>query len=165
MKKVFLISALISVLGLLNGFGQNAAINKMISDHKGEAGVWYLQLTTNLQGQDSENVNEALELRLISFDQKQNASLKADNLMKNFFRSVDRSEYKGLVDVKSSGDQVEIMVKKNSDKIEEMILAVEEEDGATFISAYGNFDLKDLLKMAGDSKCKSLEVLELLCEE
>lgn len=73
--------------------------------------------------------------------------------------------YKGLVEVKSSGENINMMVKKEGDQLSEIVIIVQEKDETTFMVATGNFDLKDIAKLSELKNCKGLQTLEKLCED
>jgi hypothetical protein len=156
--KLLLVAALLPVAG----FAQNNPLNSFIKKYQDQPGFYYLDLKTNMMSDEPEKV---INLKLLSFDEKDNSSFMAKNLYNDFFNKVDKNEYKGLVEVKSSGDNVEMLVKKEGEKISEIIIAVQGDKETVLISASGSFSMKDLGKFSNLKECKGLQVLEQLCEE
>ncbi|MCB2221078.1 MAG: DUF4252 domain-containing protein [Bacteroidetes bacterium] len=148
---------------------QTNPLDDMIKLYKGQEGFYFLDLKTNMMNAGDKGqtgVSDAVvNLVIISFDEKKNTSFKAENLYNQFFSTVDKAQYKGLIDIKSSGDNVEMMIKNEGERLTEVIIAVQEEDEMTIIVATGNFDLKDLARFKNMQQCHGLQVLEQLCEE
>jgi hypothetical protein len=144
-------------------------LDEMMTMYNGQEGFYFLDLKTNMMNAGHKEFtgksDHVVNLKIISYDEKKNTSFKAENLYHQFFSTVDKAQYKGLIDIKSSGDNVEMMVKKEGDRVAEIIIAVQEKEEITIIAATGNFDLKDLARFKNMQHCHGLQVLEQLCEE
>ncbi len=146
----------------LMGTAQDNPLNHLITKYKDQPGFHFLDVSTNMM---SENIDKVIHLKLLSFDEKENSSFKAKELYNNFFKDFDKSLYKGLVEVKSSGDNVEMMVKQDGKNISEIVITVLGDTEAVLIAASGNFTMNDLSKFSDLNQCKGFQVLEKLCEE
>ena len=169
MKKVLILVSAVMFMFCISIFAQQNPLDGFLAKYSGKEGVKFLELKTNMVGSEkSENEqysNKVIDLKMISIKGSGPKGNEAKNLYNEFFQEFNKDNYIGLVEVKSSGDNVEILVKKENNRISEFIIAVKEEVETTLIAASGNFDLKDLAKISEFQNCKGLQVLEKLCEE
>ena len=168
LKKIFVILLVIGIPGILAA--QSNPLDSYIEKYEGQDGFFFLKLETNLAGIEGEGNKDSefdkiINLRMLSFEEGKSTKYDASEIYKNFIGEMGKDEYTGIMEVKSSGDNVEMMVKKNGDMLSEVILTVREEDETTIIAASGNFDLKDLAKFNNIKKCKGLEIFGKLCED
>jgi len=161
MKTLMKIFALLFILPLA-GFTQNNPLNGMLASYNGQPGFHFLEMNTNMMSND---ITKVVHLKLLSFDAKENPAFNVSEIYNEFMKGFDRSAYKGLVEVKSSGDNVEMMVKKEGEQISEFVITIKGETETVLISAAGNFSMTDLAKFSDFKNCKGLQVLEQLCEE
>jgi hypothetical protein len=145
---------------------QDHPLDALMDNYKGQPGVYFMDMTTNmfldtLEGKTA----KTLQLKMISFEEGSGTSLKAKDLYDSFFDRIDREDYIGLVEIKSTDEHMEVMVKKEPEGVSEFIIAVIEEKETTFIGATGNFDLKDLASLKALQNCRGLKVMEQLCED
>lgn len=152
------------------GFSQSNPLDALMDQYAGKDGFYFLDLKTNLmstgEGENKKkDVDKVINLKMISFNQDENQMMKAGNLYNAFMSTIDKSKYKGLIEVKGSGDNVEMMIRQDGDQLKEIIITVQEDNEVTLIAATGNFDLKDLAHFKNMKDCQGLQVLEKLCEE
>ena len=145
-----------------SGFAQNNPLDGMLAEYQGNQGFHFLDVNTNMMSKD---ISKTITLKLLSFNEKENPALDADNIYREFKKRFDKSQYKGLVEVKSSGENVEMMVKQNGENISEIVITVKGETETVLIAASGNFTMSDLAKFSDVQNCKGFQVLEKLCEE
>ncbi len=165
-KIIYLLILIISLPFLSQG--QTNPLDDMIKMYDGQEGFYFLDLKTNLMGSKDEGTksyDKVVNLKMISFDETENGAYKSSNLYHQFFSKVDKTQYRGLVDIKSSGDNVEMMIKKDGERVEQVIIALQEETSMTIIAASGNFDLKDLAHFKDIRQCHGMQLLQELCEE
>jgi len=152
-------------------FAQVNPLDNYIEKYSNETGFYYLDLKTNMfQSSDNDkNTNpgqdEMINLKILSFEEGDNTKYNASKIYNDFVNSIEKENYRGLIEVKSSDENVEMMVKKEGNIIKEFIITIKEDKETTLVSATGNFDLKDLAKFSDTKNCKGLEVLKKLCEE
>ncbi|HPE54947.1 MAG TPA: DUF4252 domain-containing protein [Bacteroidales bacterium] len=148
---------------------QSNPLDQMIKKYSDKQGFYFLDLKTNLMSKlvDStgQSNNKVINLKMITFNEDQNNSFKASNLYKQFFNGFDKSNYKGVIEVKSSGNNVEMLIRKEGDKLAEVIIVVQEETEITLIAASGNFDMSDLSKFEHMKSCHGMQIINQLCEE
>lgn len=144
-------------------------LDKMFEKYSGKDGFYFIDLKTNLMSPKDDEGNKTydkvINLKMISFDAEQNKSYSTENLYEVFFSSVDKTRYKGVIDVKSSGENMEMLIRKEGDQLAEVIIAVQEENEITIIAAAGNFDMKDLSQFEQMQKCHGMQMINKLCEE
>lgn len=144
------------------GFSQGDQLNRMISKYKSVEGFRYLDVNTNMISNETEKV---VNLKLVSFNAEKNASFTGKDLRDEFYKGFNKDQFKGLVEVKSSGDNVEMMVKKDGDQVSHIIISVLGQTETVFISVSGDMTMKDLGRFSDFENCHGLQVLEQLCEE
>lgn len=152
-------------------FAQVNPLNSYIDQYKGTPGFYYMDMQTNMFNVDDEeegsqkSSDETIDFKIISFEKNENATFDPAKIYSDFSKALNKDDYKGLVEVKSSGENVNMMVKKQGKQIAEIIITVQEEDETTIMVASGNFDLKDIAKLSELKSCKGLQALEKLCED
>ncbi len=73
---------------------------------------------------------------------------------------IDRKEYEDLITVRSTKDNVRFMVKGAGDKINELLMLSESDDGFTLMSFVGDIDLDKLSRLSSDMGIKGMEALK-----
>lgn len=168
-EKISLLVLLIAIPAIL--FAQTNPLDSYISQYEGTQGFYYMDMKTNMFGFDDEELGtqksstNVIDFKIVSFEKGENSKFEPANMYDNFTKTLNDNVYKGLVNVKSSGENVEMLVKKEGNQIKELIVIVQENDETTFMVATGNFDLKDITKLKNLKNCKGLEALEKLCED
>ena len=172
MKKTIKISILalfISLPAIL--FAQTNPLDSYISQYEGTPGFYYMDMKTNMfsfdeNEKDSQKTeSNIIDFKIVSFEKTEKAKFDPADIYDNFTKTLNPDVYKGLIDVKSSGEYVEMLVKKEGNQIAEIIIIVQEKAETTLMVATGNFDLKDIAKLRNLKDCKGLEALEKLCED
>ena len=135
------------------GFAQDNPLDAFIEKYKDLPGFHFFDVNTNMM---SDEPGKVINLKMLSFDEKENTGFKAGKLYDEFFETFDKSAYKGLVQIKSSGDNVEMMVKKAGEMLSEIIIAVNGETETVLIAATGDITMKDLGKFSDLENCKGL---------
>ena len=122
-------------------------------------------LSTIEEGEKSRNQSEIVYLRMLTFKESENVNKEASNVYNEFLKVFDKDVYKGLIDVNSSGEKVDMMVKKEDGKVSEIIIVIFDKTETMLVSASGNFDLKKLANFKQIENCKRLGSLKQLCED
>lgn len=172
MKKTIKISILALIISLpVILFAQSNPLDSYISQYEGTPGFYYMDMKTNMfsfdeNEQDSPKTeSNVIDFKIVSFEKTEKAKFDPANIYKNFSKTLNADSYRGLVTVKSSGENVEMLVKKEGNQIAEIVIIVQEKDETILMVATGNFDLKDIAKLRNLKDCKGLEALEKLCED
>lgn len=168
MKKAIILSLSVLLITSTGIFAQTNPLDNFINEHASEKGFQFLELKTNMIPEpeaDESKGDRTIYLKMISFREDESKNYQATDLYNDFFKKFDKDAYVGLVDIKSSGEHVEILVKKENQMVSEFIIAIREETETTLIAASGNFDLKNLANLSEFQHCRGLHVLKKLCEE
>lgn len=149
---------------------QSNPLDSYIAKYSETPGFYYFDLKTNMfNPSDDEGGNDGeasiINLKMISVDDVKNPGISSSALYDKFYKGIKKNDYKGLVEVKSNGENVEMIVKKDGNYIKEMIITIQDEEETTLIVATGNFSLKDMAKFSNAKKCKGFEILGQLCED
>lgn len=149
---------------------QSNPLDSYILKYAGTSGFYFLDLKTNMFNPSEDeggNTDETsiINLKMISVEDSKNPEIQSSTLYNQFYDKFNKNEYKGIVEVKSSGENVEMMVKKEGDFINEMIITIQDKEETTLIVATGKFSLKDMAKFSNAKNCKGFEILGQLCEE
>jgi len=168
LKKIFVVLLVIGIPIMLGA--QSNPLDSYIDKYEGQDGFFFLKLETNMAGIEGEDdkdsdFNKIINLRMLSYEEGKSTKYEASEICKGFEGQVGKDDYTGIMEVKSSGDDVEMMVRKNGNILSEVIITIREEGEVTLIAASGNFDLKDLAKFNNIEKCKGLEILGKICED
>ena len=169
MKSIFVYFALFTLIVPLGLFSQGNPLDSFIAEYSGKQGFYFLDLNTNMlssicKDEPGDN-SKVVHIKMISYDESQGNNLTASEIYDAFFNRFDKNKYIGLVSVKSSEEKVEIMVKKEDERVSEFIIAIREDKGMKLIAATGNFDLKDLAKLKSLHNCHGMKIIKQMCEE
>lgn len=167
--KTTLLAFIITIPGIL--IAQINPLDSYIEKYEGTPGFYYMDVKTNMFNFDETNEgsqkssNNIIDFKIVSFEKEENSKFNPSQIYKEFNTTLSKDVYKGLVEVKSDGELVNMAVKKQGDQIAEIIITIQEKDEVTLMVATGNFDLKDITKLSNLKNCKGLEALEKLCED
>jgi len=149
---------------------QSNPLDGLMKQYAEQPGFYFLEMKTNMFNPgNEENVSvepgKSISMKLLSYRAGSSSGFSPIDIYNQFTSGIDIQAYIGLVEVKNSGEKVEMMVKKEGSKISEIIVMIQEKDEATIISASGSFDMKDISKLSEMKNCHALETLKKLCEE
>jgi hypothetical protein len=149
---------------------QSNALDGLLSKYANQLGFYFLELKTNMfsSEQDSDvsaSPGKLISVKILSYTEGSSNQSKAADVYEQLRSGIDVNTYKGLIEVKSSGDKIDMMVKKDGEKLSEIIIIVRKSTETTFIAASGSFDLKDIARFSEMKNCRGLETLEKLCED
>ncbi len=166
--KINMLVFIITIPAIL--FAQVNPLDSYISQYDGTPGFYYMDMKTNMfnfdkKGESQIKSDNVIDFKIISFEKTDNSTFDPGKIYNDFSKNLSKDVYKGLVEVKSSGENVNMLVKKTGDQITEIIVTVQEKDEITIIVASGSFDLKDIAKLSELKNCKGLQTLEKLCED
>lgn len=167
--KTKLLAIIIAIPGLL--IAQINPLDSYIEKYEGAPGFYYMDLKTNMFNFDDmdeglqKSSSNIIDFKIVSFEKNKNSTFNPAQIYNDFNSTLSKDVYKGLVEVKSDGELVNMAVKKEGDQIAEIIITVQEKEETTLMVATGNFDLKDIAKLRNLKDCKGLEALEKLCED
>lgn len=169
MKSIF--SIIITLVVFLPGvlLAQTNPLDGFLEKYSGEKGFYYLDLNTNMFSKSCEDEAQDFEkkvnIKMLSYDETLGKGKQASDMYNVFINQFRNDDYIGLVEVRHSGENVEILVKKENKMVTEFILAMQEKESVTLVAATGNFDLKDLTKLKSLQNCKGMNILHQMCDE
>jgi hypothetical protein len=149
---------------------QHTKADRLFEKYADETGFYYLNLETNMFSIVDEEASSTQEpqivyLKMLTFKESENANMDASEIYDEFQKAFDSEIYKGLIDVNSKGEKVDMLVKKEDGIVSEIIIILREETETILVSASGNFDLKKLATFKQIENCKRLNSLRQLCED
>jgi hypothetical protein len=83
-----------------------------------------------------------------------------EHYFKEAMTLIDHKEYEELITVRSTKDNVRFMVKGPGDKISELLMLMEDNDGFTLMSFVGDIDIDKLSRLSSDMGIKGMEDLK-----
>jgi hypothetical protein len=101
-----------------------------------------------------QTVTGLTSLRILSTD------VTPERYFKEAMTLIDRKEYEELITVRSTKDNVHFMVKGPGDKISELLMLIEDQEGFTLMSFVGDIDLDKLSRLSADMGIKGMEDLK-----
>jgi len=112
-----------------------------------------------------EVINGLEYIRVLMYDSKtETDGAKGDPAVLEDFRKqlsdVQLKNFTELMTVKESGETVKFMIRKEGKIIKELLLLINQQDEAGFISITGNIDLKSIAKLSKSMNIKGMENLE-----
>ena len=167
--RITFLAFIIAIPGIL--LAQVNPLDNYIEKYEGSPGFYYMDLKTNMFNFEDEenetptNQTNIIDFKIVSFEKNENSKFDPNKIYNDFNKTLKKDVYKGLVDIKSSGENVNMVVRKEGDQIKEIVIIVQEKEETTLMVATGNFDLKDITKLSELKNCKGLQTLEKLCED
>ena len=149
---------------------QSNLLDDLMKKYANKPGFYFLDMQTNMfnSGKDENSTlssEQTISIKILTFDEGASSQFKTLDIYEQFNSGIDVKSYKGLVEVKSSGNKVDMMIRKEGNILSDVIIIIRESNKVTFFSATGSFNLKDLLKLSAIKNCQGLEILEKLCED
>jgi hypothetical protein len=149
---------------------QSNALDGLLSKYADQPGFYFLELKTNMFSSEQETngsptPGKLITVKILSYEEGSSNQSNATDVYEQLRSEIDVNTYKGLIEVKSSGDKIDMMVKKDGVKLSEIVIIVRESTETTVIAASGSLDLKDIAKFSEMKNCHSLETLKKLCED
>jgi hypothetical protein len=83
-----------------------------------------------------------------------------EHYFKEAMTLIDHKEYEELITVRSTKDNVRFMIKGPGDKISELLMLMEDNDGFTLMSFVGDIDIDKLSRLSADMGIKGMEDLK-----
>lgn len=168
MKSIFtFIAALLFLPAIM--FAQANPLDGLLEQYSGEKGFYYLDLNTNMflgsSEDESKEYYQKVNIKMLSYEEGQGNTKEIASLHELFFNQFDNADYIGLVDVKTSEEKVEVLIKKKDKVVTEFIFLIQEKKSITLMAAAGNFDLKDLAKLKSLQNCRGFQIMQQMCDE
>ncbi|MDD4608789.1 MAG: DUF4252 domain-containing protein [Bacteroidaceae bacterium] len=108
-----------------------------------------LGFTPSVDGLNMTKVAKKLDaIVILTTEKKETAQLLKADLVKLLSTGV----YKALMKVKDEGDHVSFMIKEKDNKVQELLMLVEEKEEMTVIQMIGDINLEDVQSIMQDGK-------------
>ncbi len=162
MKLICLLSMFI-----LPGFltAQSDPLDKLLNKYGDKPGFRYAEMETNMLSCSSENSSNDLEVKFISFKQDSTTDYNVSEIYNLFSDRIKSQSYEALAIVKSSGNNVEMLVKRKGPVISGFVVMMAEENRTLFLSTSGEFNLKDIARLKELIKSKFPEMIDKFCRD
>lgn len=157
MKKV--ITLLLVVLFPLLALAQNSAIDKVFKKYGDRDGFTVVTISKGLlkmvanMDDDRESrdfLSRVHEIKILAIEDH-----KSDiNLYDEVLSNLDKSDYEELMTVKSDGENVLILAKKDGDILEELIILVGGSNDNALVYISGKMNMQDLSKLSSSVNIK-----------
>jgi hypothetical protein len=83
-----------------------------------------------------------------------------EHYFKEAMTLIDHKEYEDLITVRSTKTNVRFLIKETGNKISELLMLSEDDDGFTLMSFVGDIDLDKLSRLSADMGIKGMESLK-----
>jgi len=110
-----------------------------------------LQMVPEIKADMGANINSLIgklsQIEIYTTENKETAGLmklESDKLIKN-------KTYESLMVVKEKGRNVNFLIQRNKDMIDELVMLVNESQNSVIIRIMGNFTMEDILKVVNDN--------------
>ncbi|MBN3036657.1 MAG: DUF4252 domain-containing protein [Bacteroidales bacterium] len=144
--------------------GQQNPLDPLFEKYASRQDVFFFDLHTNMIDPEPERrPTSEVALRIIAVDST-TAAVSPEGILREFEKTIDRSQYKGLVEVRSGHENIDILARQQDDRIISFIVIAAEKNETLIMAASGSFLLEDILKLGEVRECRIFNALEKLCE-
>ena len=154
--------------------GQSSPTDALFDKYSGQEGYTTVHISQELFGmlaqiddqgdEKTKEMKEALSklefIRILMLESCENPSELAS--FKKELRQFETGNFKELMIVKEKGEEVKFLARKNGENIEELLLVIDSEDEAGFISIFGDIDMNTISKISNTMGIQGMENLENL---
>ena len=152
--------------------GQSSPTDALFEKYSGQEGYTTVHISQELFGMlaqiddqgdaKTKEVKEALSklefIRILMLEDCDNPSQLES--FKEELRQFETEDFKELMIVKEKGEEVKFLARKNGEMIEELLLVIDSEDEAGFISIFGDIDMNTISKISSTMGIQGMENLE-----
>ena len=125
------------------------------------------EITEDIEGEDVQELNEVVNgleyIRILMYEISNDNKYADAGTLKAFKEDLDEVKLKNfteLMTVKEGGETVKFMIRKDGKIIRELLLLINQDDEAGFISITGNINLKSIAKLSKSMDIKGLDQLQ-----
>ncbi len=149
MKKLVLILVIALAPAFL--FAQNSAVEKLFKKYGGQDGFTTITINSGLLKMAAQFADEDEDLEVLNQINNIKILVQEDGLADSFYEEVmgklKRDSYEELMTVNSDDENVIFLIKKDDDKVSELLLIASGEDENVLIYIGGDLQMKDLAKL------------------
>ena len=178
MKKIILIIAALAMVSLpLQTFSQSTT-DALFEKYGAKDGFTTVhitkelfslfgEITENIEGEDVQDLKEVVDgleyIRILMYENSSDNKYADESTLQDFKDDLDEVKLKNfteLMTVKEGGETVKFMIRKDGKIIRELLLLINQDDEAGFISITGNINLKSIAKLSKTMDIKGLDQLQ-----
>ena len=149
---------------------QSREIDKIFGKFSGKEGITTVVINEDMFRMASDMFEEGTEksviegikgLRILEYKYEQDMR-PAKSFYDEIVGTIPLHHYQELLNVQKENEKVKILIKKQGERIKELLLLSYEDDKVILINIFGDLDLQKVLEMSRKMKIKNLEELEKL---
>lgn len=149
---------------------QSSQVEKLFDKYSGQEGYTSVHITKYMFDMfskiaDEEEDKEFKEItssltaiKILTVDNDE--ANRKDNFYIEMSKAISPPIYQDLMIVKDGNEEIKFMVKDADNKISELVMLIDEEDGGTMIYLLGDINLKDISKLSKSMNIKGFEHLD-----
>ncbi|HPR56815.1 MAG TPA: DUF4252 domain-containing protein [Bacteroidales bacterium] len=180
MKKMALVITALLWLGFLIPISAQSPVQKMFEKYNAGEGFTVVSINKDLfnllveLGEENESteikeVHDVIEgldnISILMYDAKKGSDPSFLASFRKELESLKLKDFSELMMVKEQDEEVKFLIRKEGEKINELLLLVNQVDEAGFISITGDIDIKSIAKISRTMNIQGLENLEKINEE
>ncbi len=180
-KLILMIAALVMVSLPLQTFAQSAT-DALFEKYGAKDGFTTVHITKELfslfgeiteeaEGEEIEDFKEVVDgleyIRILMYENSADNKYASESTLTNFKNDLEDVQLKNfteLMTVREQDEIVKFMIRKDGKMIKELLLLINQDDEAGFISITGNINLKSIAKLSKSMDIKGLEQLQKMDE-
>lgn len=161
-KLICLLSVLVVPAFLL---AQSDPLDKLLNKYGDKPGFRYAEMETNMLACGSENSSGDLEVKFISYHQDSTSGYLVSEIYNVFSKKIKSQDYEPLAILKRNGNKAEMMINRQGPVISGIVVMMMAENHALFLSATGEFNLKEIVRLKDIIESKVPEIMNKFCRD
>jgi hypothetical protein len=132
----------------------------------------FSEIAEDAEGEDIVELKEVVDgleyIRILMYENSVDNKYASESTLtsfKNDLKDVQLKSFTELMTVREQDETVKFMIRKDGKIIKELLLLINQDDEAGFISITGNINLKSIAKLSQTMDIKGLEQLQKIDEE
>jgi hypothetical protein len=168
MKKMMVLTVLMGLAACVSA--QKDPVNAAFEKYAGKEGFTTVNISGDMlnmisqaeeERRDTNFQSKLTDLKILVRDKKCD-ELQTANFRTEVYDKLDKKEYKEMMTVKESDQDVVILVKESGGRVSELLLLVTGKDNNVMIQAKGDMLLRELADLSGKYPMKGFEQLKNL---
>ncbi len=149
---------------------QSREIDKIFGKYSGKEGITTVVINEDMfrlasdlfeEGTEKSVVEGIKGLRILEYKYEKDMR-PAKSFYDEIVSTIPLHHFQELLNVEQENEKVKIVIKKQGERINELLLLSYENDNVILINIFGDLDLEKVLEMSRKMKLKNLEELEKL---
>jgi len=177
MKKLAFLATMAFLFFAFTATAQDSPTSKLFDKYSGKDGFTTVSISKELFGMfadvnvDDPDAQEVMDMmnqldgiKILMYEAEDGSTSELDKF-KSEISNVKADGYSELMVVKEKGEEVKFLAKKKGEKISELLLLINSDKEAGFISITGLIDMNTVAKLSKTMKFDGMENLEKLNED